>query len=108
MRDICYPIYYGIRTSIKNINSVGHLIEGNIYTFLQQSISSEEMFRTNIDFLGRLIEKTSEYFYMSEKYWRELDYELNYLRHGWREMRHLWEDIRYDWKKYREKFDKFN
>ncbi|MCB0699263.1 MAG: hypothetical protein KDC11_05410, partial [Chitinophagaceae bacterium] len=84
----------GYRTTIKNINSVGHLIEGNVYTFLQQSISSEEMFRTNMQFLDRLIRRTSEQFYMSEKYWSELQDDLKYLRHYWHEIRHEWERAR--------------
>lgn len=41
----------GYRTTIRNINSIGHLIEGNVYTFLEQSISSEEMLIANIELL---------------------------------------------------------
>ncbi len=87
----------GYRTTIKNINSIGHLIEGNVYTFLQQSISSEEMLRTNIELLDRLIRRTSEQFYMSEKYWRGLNDDLYYLRHDWDEIRHEWKRARRYW-----------
>lgn len=78
----------GYRTTIKNINSIEHLIEGNVYTFLQQSVSSDKMFRTNMEFLDKLIRRTSEQFYMSEKYWRYLEHDLDYLRHDWYEIRH--------------------
>lgn len=83
----------GYRTSIQNINSVGHLIEGNIYTFLQQSIASEEMLRTNIYFLDRLIHRTSEQFYMSKEYWRNLSEDLEFLRHNWYKIRRKWEQM---------------
>lgn len=77
----------GYRTTIKNINSIGHLIEGNVYTFLQQSISSEEMLITNIELLDELIKRTSEQFYMSDEYWRYLYRNLHYLRHEWDDVR---------------------
>ncbi len=83
----------GYRTSIQNINSVGHLIEGNVCTFLKQSIVSEEMLRTNIEFLDRLIHRTSEQFYMSERYWRNLSEDLEFLRHDWSKMRREWKQI---------------
>lgn len=95
----------GYRTTIKNINSVGHLIEGNVCTFLQQSVSSDEMLRTNIEFLDKLIRKTSEQFYMSEKYWRHLEHDLDYLRHDWHEIRHEWERARRSWEGSRNRFD---
>ena len=77
----------GYRTTIKNINSIGHLIEGNVYTFLQQSISSEEMLITNIELLDELIKRTSEQFYMSDEYWRYLYRNLHYLRREWDDVR---------------------
>lgn len=84
----------GYRTTIKNINSVGHLIEGNVYTFLQQSVSSDEMLQTNYELLDRLIRRTDESFYMSEPYWRELRGDLRYLRRDWERMRHEWQRAR--------------
>lgn len=87
----------GYRTTIKNINSVGHLIEGNVNTFLQQSVSSDEMLRTNMEFLERLISRTSEQFYMSEKYWKVLSQDLEYLRQNWGEIGQEWERARRYW-----------
>lgn len=84
----------GYRTSIKNINAVGHLVEGNVYTFLRQSFSSDEMAHTNFEFLDRLIKRTSEQFYMSEKHWRYLHDDLELLRHDWERMRHEWDRAR--------------
>jgi len=73
----------GYRTTIRNINSIGHLIEGNVYTFLEQSISSEEMLIANIELLDGLIKRTSEQFYMSDEYWKYTYNDLNYLRNRW-------------------------
>lgn len=73
----------GYRTTIRNINSIGHLIEGNVYTFLEQSISSEEMLIANIELLDGLIKRTSEQFYMSDEYWEYTYNDLNYLRNRW-------------------------
>lgn len=87
----------GYRTTIKNINSIGHLIEGNVYTFFQQSISSMEMFNTNINFLDRLITKTSEQFYMSTEYWGILDRDIRYLRRDWDRIKYEWKDIINNW-----------
>lgn len=84
----------GYRTKIKNINSIGHLIEGNVYTFLQQSLSSNEMLRDNIEFINKLIRNTSEQFYMSEPYWRGLRNDLADLRHDWHEMEEMWHHAR--------------
>jgi hypothetical protein len=98
----------GYRTSIKNINSVGHLIEGNVYTFLEQSVSSDEMLATNIEFLDKLIRRTPEQFYMSGNYWRRIEYELEYLRHEWHEVRNEWEEVRHYWGKYRNGFKNVN
>ena len=83
----------GYRTTIKNINSIGHLIEGNVYTFLQQSISSEEMLITNIELLDELIKRTSKQFYMSNEYWRYLYRNLHYLRRKWDDMRSVLERL---------------
>lgn len=88
----------GYRTSIKNINAVGHLIEGNVYTFLKQATSSDEMLRTTIDFLDRLIRSTSEQFYMSDRYWR-------YLKRDLREIRYEWRDIRRNFENYNSRFE---
>ena len=101
----------GYRTSIKNINSVGHLIEGNVFSFLQQSFSSDEMFRTNMEFLDKLIERTYENFYMSDKYWRLFEDELHWLRRRWHEKREAWEKIYRPWKEqdhFERKFDNVN
>ena len=87
----------GYRTTIQNINSVGHLIEGNVYTFLQQSVSTEEMFRTNTEFLDNLISRTSENFYMSEEYWKDLYKDLEFLRYEWPKIRREWKYSREHW-----------
>ena len=82
----------GYRTNIKNINSVGHLIEGNVFTFLRQSVSSEEMFHTNIELLDKIIRRTEEQFYMSDLHWGKLSEDLEYLRRDWEIIRYIWSE----------------
>jgi len=83
----------GYRTSIKNINSIGHLIEGNVYTFLKQATSSGDAKSTTIEFLDRLIRSTSEQFYMSDKYWRSLQRDLYKIRKDWRKIKRDFEHL---------------
>lgn len=87
----------GYRTTIKNINSLGHLIEGNVITFLQQSFSSDEMLQTNIEILDRLVKRTSEQIFTSDRYWRGQNEDLENLRQDWNRMRHDWERVGEYW-----------
>lgn len=91
----------GYRASVKNINSIGHLIEGNIYTFFEQTISSYEMFYPNIELLEELILRTKDRFYMSDIYWRYLEEDLWNLRKDWDSIK---ERLRYIIEKY-ERFE---
>ena len=91
----------GYRASIKNINSIGHLIEGNIYTFFEQTISSYEMFYSNMELLEELILRTNDRFYMSDVYWRYLEEDLWNLRKDWDSIK---ERLRYIIEKY-ERFE---
>ena len=91
----------GYRASIKNINSIGHLIEGNIYTFFEQTISSYEMFYSNMELLEELILRTNNRFYMSDVYWRYLEEDLWNLRKDWDSIK---ERLRYIIEKY-ERFE---
>lgn len=91
----------GYRASIKNINSIGHLIEGNIYTFFEQTISSYEMFYSNMELLEELILRPNDRFYMSDVYWRYLEEDLWNLRKDWDSLK---ERLRYIIEKY-ERFE---
>ncbi|MFA6979317.1 MAG: metallophosphoesterase [Ignavibacteriaceae bacterium] len=73
----------GYRFSIRNINAVGHLVEGNVITFLKQCASSEELLQPNIDFLDGLIRRTEEDFYTSEYFWRNITHDIDKLRSDW-------------------------
>ena len=84
----------GYRTTIKNINSIGHLIEGNVDTFFQQTISSNEMESINIELLEQLIMRTAEQFFMSEKYRHNLDEDFYYLRREWGNIYHEWKIVK--------------
>ena len=77
----------GYRASIKNINSIGHLINGNICTFFEETISSSEMFRSNMLLLENLIFRTRDRLFMSEEYWDQLYSDLIYTKERWRHIR---------------------
>jgi len=83
----------GYSFSIKNINSVGHLVEGNVATFLKQCSSSPEILDPNIIFLDNLINRTEEDFYTSEFFWRSMFHDVERLRAEWREIKPRLEDL---------------
>ena len=62
----------GYSFSLKNANAVGHLIEGNVITFLDESVKSSEMLTPNIEFIDRLITNPREDFYTTDVFWDEL------------------------------------
>lgn len=81
------------KISIKNINSIGHLIEGNIYTFLQQSIFSNETLNANIQFLDKLIKRISSNFHTSTKHWLPVEEDFMSLKKQWDEIRNEWSEL---------------
>jgi predicted MPP superfamily phosphohydrolase len=86
----------GFSFSIKNANAVGHLIEGNVITFLDESSRSPEMLQPNIEFIDRLINRTREDFFTTEIFWRELEADFNWLRETWGKVRRDFEHLRDD------------
>lgn len=83
----------GYRASIKNINSIGHLINGNICTFFEETISSSEMFHSNMLLLENLIFRTRDRLFMSEEYWDLLHSDLIYTKERWSYIRNHLEYI---------------
>lgn len=83
----------GYSFSLKNANAVGHLIEGNVVTFLDESVKSSEMLRPNIEFIDRLITRTREDFYTSDIFWDELYPDINWLRERWQSVRREFEQL---------------
>ena len=83
----------GYRFSLKNANAVGHLVEGNVITFLDESTRSEEMLQPNIDFVDGLVTRTHEDFYTSELFWKQLHPDINWLRDTWKEVRGEFEKL---------------
>lgn len=83
----------GYRASIKNINSIGHLINGNICTFFEETISSSEMFHSNMLLLENLIFRTRDRLFMSEEYWDLLHSDLIYTKERWSHIRNHLEYI---------------
>lgn len=84
----------GFSFSLKNANAVGHLIEGNVITFLDESSKSNEMLQPNIEFIDRLVNRTHEDFFMSEIYWDELYPDINWLRKTWQEVKGEFRELR--------------
>jgi hypothetical protein len=83
----------GYRFSLKNANAVGHLIEGNVITFLDESSRSLEMLHPNIEFIDGLVTRTHEDFYTSELFWEQLSPDINWLRDTWKEVRGEFENL---------------
>lgn len=83
----------GYSFSIKNANAVGHLIEGNVITFLDESVKSSEMLRPNIEFIDRLITNPREDFYTTDIFWDELYPDIDWLRDRWRYVKKDFEQL---------------
>ncbi len=83
----------GYRFSIKNINSVGHLIDGKTITFLKQCLSSREILEPNIEFLDNLINRTEDDFYTSDIFWRNIFPEVKVLRDEWKFIKPIFRDL---------------
>ncbi len=77
----------GFRFSLKNVNVVGHLIEGNVITFLDESSKSPEMLLPNIDFIDSLVTRSHDDFFTSEFYWERLSKDIDWLRQTWKEVK---------------------
>lgn len=81
------------KISIQNVNSIGHLIEGNIYTFLQQSVASSEMLNANIQFLDQLIKRISGHFHAPKNHWTTIEEGVMTLKERWNEIREEWNKL---------------
>jgi len=79
----------GYTFSLKNANAVGHLIEGNVYTFLDQTLSSNSFFDPNLEFLSDLIMKTERDFITSDIYWKSMSKDLSELRYEWKDIEQI-------------------
>lgn len=77
----------GYRTTIGNINSIGHLIEGNVITFIQQSVSSSNALESNLYLLEGLVNLNQ--IYMSDEYRNSyrIRSEEYYLKDEWPRIR---------------------
>ncbi len=83
----------GYSFSLKNANAVGHLVEGNVITFLDESSRSVEMLRPNIEFIDRLVTRTHEDFYTSELFWEKLSPDIDWLRNTWKDVKGEFESL---------------
>jgi hypothetical protein len=83
----------GYSFSLKNANAVGHLIEGNVITFLDESIKSSEMLRPNIEFIDRLITNPREDFYTTDIFWNRISPDIDWLRDRWRHVKSDFEQL---------------
>lgn len=76
----------GYRFSLKNANLVGHLVEGNILVFLENSIKTEESLYSTIVFDEFVTNKNNDY-YTTNYYWNFVRSEFNNLQVAWEELR---------------------
>lgn len=77
----------GYRFSLANANSVGHLVEGNILTFAEQTLSDyDKYFIPNKEFIDNFLENPMRDFYTSREF-RETQIEFEHIFYEWREIR---------------------
>ena len=77
----------GFRFSLKNANTVGQLIEGNILSFMNDSLSSKDFLRSNIDFINEITDRKTNSILLSPHYYERSYRNFEFLREQWREVR---------------------
>ncbi len=53
----------GYRLRANNVNAIGHLIEGNVSTFLDHLLLDDEIFYSAIDYFNQFLSENSIDFY---------------------------------------------
>ena len=74
----------GYSFSINNANTVGHLVEGNVLTFIEQTFSSDNQYEANIKFIDRLLDENNSNSYTSPFFANNIQFEIVELRGRWK------------------------
>ncbi len=73
----------GYSFSLKNANAVGHLVEKNVLTFVEETLRNDELFTPNLEFIEKLVQDPSENFYTTQMYWDLIRRDFYRLRSDW-------------------------
>lgn len=77
----------GLRFSLQNANSIGHFVNGNILSFLDDFIKIQERSEGTMEFLDTIINHPERDFYTTSRYWRIISRDYEFLRKKWPEVR---------------------
>lgn len=84
----------GYSFSLKNANAVGHLVERNVLTFVEETLRNDDLFNPNIEFIEKLVQDPSENFYTTQMYWDLLQRDFYRLRTDWDNIKKKLYDLR--------------
>jgi predicted MPP superfamily phosphohydrolase len=77
----------GLRFSIQNANSIGHFVNGNILSFLDDFIKIKDRREGTIEFLDSIINHPERDFYTTLRNWRLIRRDYDFLRGRWAEIK---------------------
>lgn len=84
----------GYRISLSNINSIGHLIEGNVISFLNQTYLDDNYYEGNINYIDDLVSENNFDFISSNQ--RRFELRRSYFRKEWLSIKELMNDLYYN------------
>jgi len=77
----------GLRFSIQNANSIGHFVNGNILSFLDDFIKIKDRREGTLEFLDTIINHPERDFYTTLEYTRFISRDYEFLRNRWPEIK---------------------
>jgi len=77
----------GYRINLSNVNSIGHLIEGNVFSFLDQTFLDDSYFEGNMKYIDDFVSDENSDFISSNQ--RVFESKRTIIRNQWHEVREL-------------------
>ncbi|MBK7635060.1 MAG: hypothetical protein IPJ13_12875 [Saprospiraceae bacterium] len=84
----------GYRLRANNVNAIGHLIEGNVSTFLDHLLLDDEVFDSAIDYFNQFLSEKSTDFISSNQ--RRFDRRISELNRAWRKVKEELYTLKYE------------
>ena len=84
----------GYRLRTNNVNAIGHLIEGNVSTFLDHLLLDDEVFDSAIDYFNQFLSEKSTDFISSNQ--RRFDRRISELNRAWRKVKEELYTLKYE------------
>lgn len=73
----------GYSFALKNANAVGHLVERNVLTFVEETLRNDELFTPNVEFIENLVRNPSDDFYTTQMFWDFIKRDFYRLNSDW-------------------------